>query len=162
MTQTLAQRRAKYALQEVKRIDQLSDVKLKSRVRVYAQSLPAMVQMNGLGPAMAFCRSKNPDSDRAYHELYEILSGWLTDESEPHVPYGKGYTPEQKAGRDLLDAITRSDMRRYRAAQVEALAFLEWLKRFAAAYLPSGKDAKKAEESAKTEDGDAGEGASDV
>lgn len=124
MSQTQSQRRAAAALQEVKKIEKLEDAKLKDRFRSYAQSLPAMIQMNGLGQTAAFCRSRTGASDQAYRELYDVMSNWLTYEGQPYA--------KQK---DLLEALTAGPMGPYRAAQVEILAYLDWVKRFAAAFL---------------------------
>lgn len=80
--------------------------------------LPATILMNGLGQTAAFYKSKG-----GKHEaLYELLSGWLKKTGKPY------------AGKDLLNGITQSDAKTYRAAQAEALAYLQWVKKFAKAY----------------------------
>ena len=124
MSQTQSQRRAAAALQAVKKIEKQEDAKLKDRFRSYAQSLPAMIQMNGLGQTAAFCRSRTGASDQAYQELYGVMSHWLTAEGQPYAEH-----------QDLLEALTAAPMGPYRAAQVEVLAYLDWVKRFAAAFL---------------------------
>ena len=93
----------------------------------YASGFPAMIQMNGLGQAAAFYRSKgaeNTSKGRAYCALYDLLSGWLTQSGQPYADFD-----------DLLKGITEENMRAYMLAQAEALALLDWVKKFAKAYM---------------------------
>ena len=86
--------------------------------------------MNGLGQAMAFYLSKSKgdkQKETAYRIIYDILGEWLCDKKS------KGRVFDQDE--DLLKAITKSDMQHYMAAQNEAQALLEWLKKFAVALL---------------------------
>lgn len=120
--QTMQQRRAQYALQGVKKV---ADEKKENKAflkeyKSYAAALPAMIHMNGLGQAAAFYRSKGD----THRELYDLLSGWLCREGQPF------------AGRtDLLAGIVDSDMHVYRLAQAEAQALMDWVKKFAKAYM---------------------------
>jgi len=117
--QTIQQKRACYALKRVKKIVE-KDQQFKKEYKSYAAALPAMIHTNGLGQAAAFYRSKG----NAHLELYQLLSDWLCGENQPF------------AGRqNLLEGITASNMQTYRLAQAEAQALLEWVKRFAKAYL---------------------------
>ena len=79
-----------------------------------------MIHMNGLGQAAAFCRAKGG----TYGKLYEILSHWMIRPGQPFVGQG-----------DLLVGITAKNMYDYRVAQAEALALMEWVKKFALAFL---------------------------
>ena len=69
-----------------------------------------------------FFRSKgNKDG---YDHLYRILADWLTSQGRPY------------AGQDdLMAAIVKSDFHIYRAAQAEAMQYMDWVKKFAKAYL---------------------------
>lgn len=116
--QTLSQRRAAFALNGVRSV---AGTEFAGDFRSYAASLPPMIQMNGFGQALAFCRSKN---DQAYQALYQLVSDWLTREGQPYERH-----------QDALEGITLEGMSAYRLAQTEALALLEWVKRFAAAYI---------------------------
>lgn len=123
MAQTMQQQRAKYALDEVQKVEQnvragRADGK---EFRSYASALPAMVRMNGLGQAMAFCLAKGG----TYHTLYDIVQGWLSSGGRVY-PGADG----------LMAALTGGDMARYRVAQAETLALLDWVKKFALAYMP--------------------------
>jgi len=120
MGQTIQQQRAAFALHHVQLAvenDEISNKEFKS----YASSLPSMIYMNGLGQAVAFCRSKS--SNTAYQVLYNILSEWLHKKAGVYREHA-----------DVLDGITQSDMSSYRLAQVESLALFDWIKKFATAY----------------------------
>ena len=117
--QTLQQQRARYALEAVQTAIANEQVN-KKEFRSYASSFPAMIQMNGLGQAAAFYFSQGG----TYKALYDILSGWLVCSAQP---YGNDS--------DLLAGITRRDMTTYRVTQAESLLLLDWVKKFAKAYV---------------------------
>ena len=125
VAQTMQQQRAKYALEQVEnaRAAGIDQKKFKS----YAAGFPAMIQMNGLGQAAAFFRcqgsGEKPEA-KAYKGLYDLLSGWLCSENQP-------FGDED----DMLEGITKGDMNSYRKAQAEALLLLDWVKKFAKAYM---------------------------
>ena len=125
VAQTMQQQRAKYALEQVENakaagIDQ-------KKFKSYAAGFPAMVQMNGLGQAAAFFRcqanGEKPEA-KAYKRLYDLLSGWLCKDNQPFG--GKN---------DMLQGITNGNMYSYSKAQAEALLLLDWVKKFAKAYM---------------------------
>lgn len=116
--QTLQQQRAKYALEQVNAA--FGGSVNRKEFKSYASAFPAMIQMNGLGQAAAFYFSQGD----THRKLYNILSGWLVKSGQPYAG---------KAG--LLEGITQEDMHRYRIAQAEALLLLDWVKRFAKAYV---------------------------
>ena len=89
--------------------------------------------MGGLGQAAATLLASaklgkaNRSADNcAYETLYRHLSGWLC-RNEDGVPYG--------GASDLMTAITEGSEDAYIHAQAEAMAYLEWLKKFSNAYL---------------------------
>ncbi len=123
--QTMQQQRAQYALIQVDSAKRngISKKEFKS----YAMGFPAMIRMNGLGQAAAFYRSKGEGEDakaKAYRALYDLLSGWMGNPGQPYTGSG-----------DLLEGITSNDLHTYRIAQVEALLLLDWVKKFAKAYM---------------------------
>jgi CRISPR-associated protein Cmr5 len=145
--QTIQQQRAKFALTEVQgylkhlldrvehELRQEPDVtkhesirkrnkakidKAKDEYKSYASALPAMIHINGLGQAVAFYKSKGD----THQILYQLLSDWLT---QPKQPYA--------SEKDLMQAIVDNDMHRYRLAQAEAQALMDWVKKFAKAYM---------------------------
>jgi CRISPR-associated protein Cmr5 len=128
MSQTLAQRRAADAL---KNIEELRSKGKDSygNYKSYVKALPANILMSGLGQAVATVRSRDR---KGYPQLYKHLEGWLCgpDEDAPYRNYSAG----------LLRAITDKDQDHYIRAQAEAMAYLEWLRKFADAFLEGGEE----------------------
>ena len=123
---SMEQERAEFALKKIQSIADSSDETHKKEVRRYLNNLPALIRMNGLGQALAFFRMKGEDG--AYCTIYRMVGAWLCD------PGSKGHIFSEST--DVLSAITQSDMAHYMAAQNEALALLQWLKKVAVALLP--------------------------
>ena len=131
---TLEQKRAADALSKVREIEQRREAgdELGKNYRSYLESLPATIVMNGLGQACATLLAHaggNPPQKSAYRLLYDHLQGWLC--RRPGGVYGQ---PE------LIDAIVHHDQKHYVHAQAEALAYLNWLKKFAQAFLKPPSD----------------------
>ena len=124
---SMDQERAEFALKKIQAILGGLDTSHKVEVRRYLNNLPALIRMNGLGQALAFFRMKG--ESKAHDTIYRMVSAWLCDAGS------KGRIFSESA--DALSAITQSDMAHYMAAQNEALALLQWLKKFAVALLPS-------------------------
>ena len=122
---TMDQERAEYALNKITEIEQGSDNTRKEEMRRYITGLPALIRTNGLGQALAFYRTKGQGSN--HEAIYHLVGTWLCSAES------KGRIFSEHA--DVLTAITRSDVHPYMAAQNEALALLEWLKKFAVAML---------------------------
>lgn len=126
---TLAQRRAENALQWVRKHEK--DIS-RMQYRSYVDRLPAMIVMNGLGQAVAMeLAAAGPDSrkrsadEEAHFILYEGLQQWLCGEDGVYEGKSK-----------LIDAIVESSQKEYVIAQAEALAWLDWHKKFCRALLP--------------------------
>jgi len=123
MEQTIQQQRAKFALERIQKLP----IKLKPNEQgefiSYASGLPAMIHMNGLGQAMAFCKLKSKERE-SYGQLYQLVSDWLCDTNQPY----QGHS-------DVLTGITQNDMAHYQLAQAEALVLMSWVKKFAKAFL---------------------------
>lgn len=123
--QTIQQQRAKYALERVQNAANNHRINHKE-YKSYASSLPAMIHMNGLGQAAAFFKSKGD----THGELYNLLSGWLCQPGQPYT-----------GCENLLEGITTKDMHQYRLAQAEAQALMDWVKKFAKAFMITEEDA---------------------
>ncbi len=130
-----SQHRAKYALQAIKKVTKELESEQQKEFKSYLQALPAMVQMNGLGQAIAFYRSHFTATDKsnkgavAYATLYAILNSWLcasTTEEAPFSIYPEG---------DLLENIVNGDMQQYRLTHSELQSLLSWLKKMAIALI---------------------------
>jgi len=134
MRQTLEQERARNALAREKDIEKKYGARTEkaNKLAGFVENLPAMILTNGLGQAAAtlLARAEGNKED-PYGVLYEALSGWLC-RNDPQAPYN--------GARDLMEAIVQNDRTAYLGAQMEALAWLEWMKKFAVAYL---KDLQK-------------------
>lgn len=120
--QLQSQLRAKFALSRILEAQKLSTDEQKE-LRAYIQSLPAMIQINGFGQAIAFYKS-HPVSKKggiAYQAIYSWLGKWLNEQ--------KIYSG------DLLQSICEQDMAKYQLATAETQAILVWFKKFARAYL---------------------------
>ena len=118
--QTLQQERAKHALGQVQSWQALND---NSKLRARSSELPFMIHANGLGQAAAFFKSKGKKD--GYDVVFSALQSWLR---APHRPLAG--TP------DLMSAIVATDLHTYRMAQAEAIQYMDWVKKFASAYLP--------------------------
>jgi len=122
--QTISQQRAKHALEN---IQQYQDKSYAGKLKGYIVSFAPMILMSGFGQACAFYVSKSGDKkeeEKAYQKAQTILWDWL----HQHVT-AFGSQP------DLMTAIVHCDAKKYQLAQVEALEYLNWLKKFAKAYL---------------------------
>ena len=73
MELTIQQQRAKFALERVQALQKSLKPKEQVEFISYASSLPAMIHMNGLGQAMAFCKLKSSER-RSYGELYTLFA----------------------------------------------------------------------------------------
>lgn len=128
--QTIQQQRAAFSYQRVRAMvsGNTPDHKAPERFKAYATSFPAKVQMNGLGQALAFARSKSSATaeGRAWQHLYQLVSDWL---ARP-----EGCFPNQ----DVLEGIMSSDMQVYCQAQAEVQALMVWVKQFARAEIRGG------------------------
>jgi CRISPR-associated protein Cmr5 len=122
--QLMQQQRAQFALEAIEKA--IKDGVNQKEYISYASSVPAMIHTNGLGQAAAFFKSKkgkNGNNKTTHEYLYQLLSDWLKKDNQPF------------ANKDLLDGITNSDMQTYRLAQTEAQALMDWVKKFAKAYM---------------------------
>lgn len=121
---SLDQRRAKHALHRIK---QRQNEDKQSDYLSYAKALPASIQQNGLGQALATLLAAAKGNRRdPHHLLFVDVQDWLCGDDDD--------APYRNAG-DLFAAITENEQQHYLHAQDEAQAYLNWLKKFAAAYL---------------------------
>ena len=132
---SLAQRRAAHALACIETI-QHGDVDY-GNYKSYAKALPANILMSGLGQAVATVRSR-VDKRPGYQQLYDHLESWLCGD-DVDVPYRNFPGAGTRERNSLLHAITQHDQDTYIRAQAEALAYLEWLRKFAEAFLEDGE-----------------------
>jgi len=95
-----------------------------------AKSAPVMILTNGLGQTLAFFISKG--KSKQYSLMYEHLNAWLSD----NVVWSKNEDIDD----NLIERVIHEKSQGYRMATEEALAFLAWVKRFAAALSKEGEN----------------------
>lgn len=117
---TIEQERARSAWQAIERVQKRNEFE---KYKQLLQGLPVAIHTAGLGQTVAFYRAKGKEE----HKLaLEHLAAWLLREQ-----------PENKrTDKDLVQAIQEGSADDYRRLTAEALAYLAWLKRFAAAAVP--------------------------
>jgi CRISPR-associated protein Cmr5 len=126
---SLEQQRAGRAWECVK---QVKDRQYAGAYRSLARGATADLQANGLGQTLAFWRAKGYENGRRKRDsehavLLEHVSDWLRKE-----------VPEISGSDNVVEWIaTKATTNDYRRATVEAIAFLNWVKRFAEAELPA-------------------------
>jgi len=100
----------------------------KGRYGSVVRKLPSYILTNGLGQTLAFLKAKGKGEPGNEHEvLYRHLTDWV----------GR----KVNADGDLLSwLVNTATSQQYRLATMEALALLQWLKRFAEAELPKGRE----------------------
>jgi len=118
--QTISQQRAKHALHEVKACKEKNG---EGEILRYIIAMPAMILMSGFGQTCAFYQSKTD----AHQRVLDMLASWLKQQSV-------------FAKQGIMDGIVHSDAKTYQLAQTESLEYLNWLKKFARAYLVGDSD----------------------
>jgi CRISPR-associated protein Cmr5 len=120
----LSQKRADYAWQCVDPESGAVPESLRMDHARLAQSLTQMIQVNGLGPTIAFllAKAKGEKARKSAHRLiYDQLSFWVTERV-----YGQ-------RGNHLLREIAQKPSDQLRRATAEAIALSVWLRRFSEA-----------------------------
>ncbi len=120
---TREHQRAQHALKAVR---DLEHQQWASRYRSYVDRLGPAILRNGLGQALAgelAAAAGDGGESEAHQRLFDNLESWLCGKS------GRYSEPS------LLDALIGGEEPAYLRAHAEALAWLEWHKRFCRAYL---------------------------
>jgi CRISPR-associated protein Cmr5 len=125
--QSRQQLRAKHALNAIQRLQGAGE---HSKIKSRTSEMPFMIHTVGLGQALAFFASKGKND--GYDTVLEMLDKWLRE---------KG-CPFEDNKLSALAAITSCDLQTYRIAQVEAVQYMEWAKKFASAYLTKDKESE--------------------
>jgi CRISPR-associated protein Cmr5 len=104
----------------------------------YVRSLPSMIQVNGLGQALAFCYAKKRDY-RAYKDIYESIFDWL------QIKFPDRFQQQS----ELVEEAVKLSSEDYRRVTMEVLALLNWMGRFAEGMIenPRKQDGDKADTS---------------
>ena len=126
---SLAQQRAQHALAAVTALAGQNPPTYGNYVS-YVKALPANVRSLGLGQAMAFALAKcKGDLTKPYGLLYAHVAGWICGRS----------IYDRATVQDFMAKLTGGNQTQYLHAQIETMAYLEWLKKFAVAQLKEDK-----------------------
>jgi CRISPR-associated protein Cmr5 len=116
--QTLEQGRAKHAFDAAKEAAKQKD---KEEYESYTKKVPMFIKTNGLGATVAFMQSKG----KACKMILNNLESWF----ETDIKFSSIYKAIE--GNGLVEKTINCNTSEYRALTTEALAYLNWLKRFA-------------------------------
>ena len=125
---TLDQKRAEHALNNIQAIQ---GDKNDGYYVSYVSSLPATIVMNGLGQALVtqLAKAKGSQGTNSHYLLFHHVAGWLSQQ----IPEIR--SPSKNDFTQVIDRLMQADQQVYLRAQAEAMAYLNWLKQFARAYL---------------------------
>lgn len=121
--QELDRNRAMYAWESIQSV---KSKKFPDKYGSLARKMPTLIQVNGLAQTLAYLKAKGKENDpkkEHFVQAFDHLSGWICNN---RLKSGTG---------DLLARVLVMDSQTYRFVTNEALAFLQWLKRFAEAEL---------------------------
>lgn len=127
---TLEQRRALHAWERVAAVKRAKGPRADTQAQEYgreAKRLPVRILTSGLGHALAFLEARH----RAVPLLRDLDDWVLTQRRLPGAPDGV---------RRLTEAIVKGDSDLLQLATDEALAYLQWLARFAEAEIRIRED----------------------
>lgn len=137
---SLSQERAAFALQKVQDIlndhNDLKESLNNKNYKSFIAGVPTMILQNGFGQALAFWASKAKEK-KENKEGYtlEIIREWFNDEKNP-------LRLKSTDTKSFINTLIGKNQREFLQYQQEALAMLEWFKRFANAFLSEEKKAE--------------------
>lgn len=146
---TLPQRRAKAALTAIRAYAKEATEKERLAYAAYVKSLPAAIVMNGLGQALATelaqggkdsAKGQGGRAPNAHRQLYLHLEEWLCG-SDADAPFRGRREGRPKDEPVLMLALCDADQHGFLLAQAEAMVYIQWLKKFANAFLTEGNGA---------------------
>lgn len=122
---SLEQKRAEHAWNVIEAIARSAGADGKEKFVQQAKKLPSRILTSGLGQAMAFLAAKNECP-----ELQRALNDWIGAQA-----WARLHAETLKPDATLIDRIIHGDSAFLRMATREAIAYLQWLNRFAEAQL---------------------------
>ncbi len=125
---TMAQKRAEYALERVIQATKNLSKEERDKFASFVSGAPAMILQNGFGQTLAFWLTKGPGK---YLALFDIVVKWLSFKDKDI----NNSFATRTDGHGFMEELSAMQQRQYLAVQNEALALLEWVKRFAHADL---------------------------
>lgn len=124
MMRSLDNERAKFAYNAVHAVVERKDNQRNKKYRSLVRSLPAIIQMQGLGAAIAFLYSKKEEA--AFKDLYGSIGQWCKQ--------------QQLTNGDLVKQIVSLDMQSYRIVSEEVIQIVLWKKQFAEGMIENDKE----------------------
>lgn len=118
----LAQKRAKFALQEVLALGNALNKDFKS----FVAGVPSIILQNGFGQTLVFILAKAKDRDK-HKIVFDIIRKWFNHTENP-------FKFPSNSEKDFLEKISGCDQQKYLELQQETMALLEWVKRYAGAF----------------------------
>lgn len=119
----LNQERAAFALEKVL---EHKEHKNKEKIATFSAGAPSMILKNGFGHTLAFWKAKAKEE---HNVLFEIVRGWLDQRNILNSHNSESF----------FQTLNHVDQNQYLMAQKETLALLEWVKRYANAFLKKGE-----------------------
>lgn len=119
---TMAQKRAQFALQKTLEAHGSVD---KDKFKSFTAGAPSMILQNGFGQTLAFWLAKGKNEHIA---LFNIVARWLKQTDQINFK-------DCTNSKDFIVKLSGMEQMDYQKNQNEALALLEWVKRFANADL---------------------------
>ncbi|GAB6175575.1 hypothetical protein JCM16814_04660 [Desulfobaculum senezii] len=150
MEQFYEQKRAAYALECVKRIANKKESEIvKAKYRTAVRGLGPSVIMSGLGQSLStlYARGERKNGDEGAKALLGDVIRWVVE----HPVHQDGW---KTVPHHFFKKINDSSRDTYNLVQVEVIALLEWLSKYAVAMLPNPNDV---EERSEKQDKDGGE-----
>jgi CRISPR-associated protein Cmr5 len=125
--QTKEHKRSQFALEQIKK--EFDDSVVKDTAN-FIVGMPTMILTNGIGQSLAFLLSKKGEDSESeeklkYDKVFRIIQSWLQTEIDELKTDNK---------KEFLEKMAGLDQGVYLKAQREALAILQWLKRYARAF----------------------------
>ena len=132
---TVQQKRAKFALDSLNLTPE--NPKVSKELSQFIVGMPNMILSNGIGQTMAFLLSKKSNAKQSDKtgKTFTILKEWLEQEMSRQFPKKSSDVEFIKH----FNEISQSD---YLQAQRECLRLVEWLKRYARAFVEDSDNKK--------------------
>lgn len=122
--QTLQQKRAAFALNEISKIAEKNNGKISADLASFIVGMPTMILANGIGQTFAFLLSKDKEKQQT---TFDIMKKWII-QKEPDI------FSQELDNMQFLQTFNSISQHQYLDIQHEELRLLEWLKRYARAF----------------------------
>lgn len=122
--QTLQQKRAAFALEEISKIAEKNNGKISAELASFIVGMPTMILANGIGQTFAFLLSKDKEKQQT---TFDIMKKWII-QKKPDI------FSQELDNMQFLQTFNSISQHQYLDIQHEELRLLEWLKRYARAF----------------------------